>query len=440
MLSRIRKNLKAFSIPVWIATASFVGTIFLVWGVKSVIQPSGKAIATVDGSPIKIGEFYRDVDILNQNLQAKLGANYSKVISPQEVKILVLNKMIVNKLLLNEAKKEGLKVSNWYVAKVIESNPDFSENGSFSENLYERILKANRITPSIFEGRIRKNLLIDKLESVISGHVKVNDDEAKMLYKVLFGKRNFKYKLFLASDFNPKVSDEELKNFYEKNKSMFSANATSIYKAIVIPVDYSNATEIASEAYKMAKSGKLQGIGKFKPIKVTDKKLINDFGKKNFGFLKGNKNYYIFLREKINNIMPLNNVKTKIETMIKNQKSMKLAKKSAESFLKTPNFSNKTGLIGRQEMLSKFKILDVGKLDMIFKLTKGKIVGPIEILDGFIVLKPISSLMVKNFDKDKLNQVKKIILKAKRESCLQNYINLLRNKAKIKVNATYLKG
>ena len=105
MLSKIRKNMRAFSIPLWIVAASFVGTIFLVWGRGSVSGPSGNEVATVNGRSIDLIEFNREYNQLVNQLQQQFGENYRKIFPDRDVKIAALQRLITRKLLLDEAKK-----------------------------------------------------------------------------------------------------------------------------------------------------------------------------------------------------------------------------------------------------------------------------------------------------------------------------------------------
>jgi peptidyl-prolyl cis-trans isomerase D len=137
MLSKIRKNLRAFSLPLWIVAASFVGTIFLVWGRGSVLGPSGTEVATVNGEGISLVEFNREYSNITNELRAKFGENYRKFIKDDEIKQAALRRLVVRKLLLQTAKEEGIQVSDWAVARAIEEIPAFQDNGTFSIKLYK---------------------------------------------------------------------------------------------------------------------------------------------------------------------------------------------------------------------------------------------------------------------------------------------------------------
>jgi peptidyl-prolyl cis-trans isomerase D len=446
MLSRIRNNMKAFSLPLWIVAASFVGTIFLVWGRGSVSGPSTGQVATINGYPISATEFYRQVANLSKDYEKRFGEDYKKIINEKQIKRLALNQLIVRKLLLHQADKEGIKVSDWAVANRIKSFSFLQKDGNFSEELYREFLKLNRLTAKAFEDMIREDLKIEKIRSVIISEPSVINDELNRLYKLNFGKRKFKYKIFLASQFSPKVSEKEVKQFYEENKFMFKSQTKSVLEAVKIPKKDPKADELVEEAFKMAKSGKLEKINGylvFKPDKALSEKLNKVIEKngKNYGFFEDTKNYYVFIKKVTESIQPFEKVKTAIEIKLKKRKAKALAKESAIKFLNSPNakFDGETNFINKEEMFTKFKLVSSKDLNAMYEAKKGSLVGPFEVLDGYMVVKPVSDIEVKEIDNNKMKDLRDFIIQTKKEASFEAYVNALKNRATIKINDRYLR-
>jgi peptidyl-prolyl cis-trans isomerase D len=183
MLSKIRKNLKAYSVPLWIVAASFVGTIFLVWGKGAISGSYRNSVATVNGEGIDLVEFNREYNSLVRELKQQFGENFRKLFPEKRIKLTALQRLITRKLLLQAAKEEGIKVSDWAVAKEIMESPLFKKDGKFSVELYEEFLKANRLTKHTFEEMVREDLTIQKLLEVINRSPSVTEYEVKELYK-----------------------------------------------------------------------------------------------------------------------------------------------------------------------------------------------------------------------------------------------------------------
>ncbi|WP_163329213.1 SurA N-terminal domain-containing protein [Desulfurobacterium thermolithotrophum] len=440
MLSKIRKNMKAFSLPLWIVAASFVGTIFLVWGKGSLTGPSGSEVATVNGEPINLIEFNREYNQLTNQLQQQFGENYRKLFPDKEIKIAALQRLINRKLVLEEAKKEGIQVSDWAVAERIRSFPFLQKDGKFSEELYKEFLKANRLSPKVFEDKIREDLLIEKVMAVIDRAPSVTTFELQNLYRKTFGKREFKYKLFLKKDYKPSVSEKELREFYRENISQFKEKTGKKYFLIKIPKSQKGSEGLARKAYNLAKLGKVEKLNDFHPQQVNDKKLISEkFKDKNFGFYSDESNYYVFFKKEGEKAKPFETVKKDIEKILKEKKALELAKKSAEEFLKKGlEPKEKTKPLDRDQFFEMFKPINPQEIENIFSSKKGKRFLLV-LTNGYGIFEPITDLKAEKMEKEKMEKLKQFILDAKKQSDYQNFLNLLRQKANIKVNEKFFK-
>lgn len=439
MLSKIRENLRAFSIPLWIVAASFVGTIFLVWGKGSISGPSGNEVATVNGEPIDIVEFNREYNNVLRELKSQFGENFRKIFPEKNIKLIALQRLVTRKLLLQEAKEEGIKVSDWAVAKEIMRSPIFQKDGKFSLELYEEFLRANRLTKHTFEEMVREDLTIQKLLEVINRSPSVTDYELKELYKKTYGKRDFSFKTFLLKDFNPTVTEKEIENYYNTHKEEFSEKSGS-YFLIEIPKTEKDAEERASKIYSLAKEGKIAELKKFSPKLITDEKIIKEKFKGNpFGFYSDSKKFYVFFREEKEKVKPLKEVREEILRKLKLEKSLKIAKRSAENALKGKgNLPQSVKGLDKASFFRKFKPLNPEEVDELFSAPTGKRVI-VSLSEGFGVFQPTSSLKVDGYDKEKMEQLKSEILDIKRRSNYLNFVRLLREKATIKLNQAFFK-
>ena len=440
MLSKIRKNLRAFSIPLWIVAASFVGTIFLVWGRGSISGPSGNEVATVNGEGIDLVEFNREYSSLVRELKQQFGENFRKLFPEKEIKLTALQRLITRKLLLQAAKEEGIKVSDWAVAKEIMSYPLFQKDGKFSVELYEEFLKANRLTKHTFEEMVREDLTIQKLLEVIDYSPSVTDFEVKELYKETFGKRDFSFRLFPAESFKPKVTEKEIEEYYRSHKKEFTEKTGKQYFLIKIPKGEKNAQDKAKEAFRLAKSGKTEELRKFSPEPVTDKKLIEKrFKGKNFGFYSDKNNFYVFFKQEGKKVKPLKTVKEEIVKKLKMQKALQLAEEAATKFLReNKGLTKKIKGLDKASFFEKFKPLNPADVDRLFSLHSGaKMV--VALSNGYGVFQPTSEIRVDKYEKEKIEQIKKFILNIKRQSNYANFVSLLRKRATIKINHALFK-
>ncbi|OMH39851.1 SurA N-terminal domain-containing protein [Desulfurobacterium indicum] len=434
MLANIRKNMKLFSIPLWIVTASFVLTIFLVWGKGSVSGPGTNDVATVNDKAIPADEFYRTVDKLT-----------SAGMKEKQAKSEALRQLLLRTLLLDAAEKEGLKVSDEAVAERIESFPAFQKNGKFSAELYKQWLKQNHIPAETFENQIRQDLLIEKLQTIVENVETVTPQELKIYYKAVFGKRNYKYKMFNIEPSKVKISSKEVEEYYKKHQNLFMENRT-IVTAVKIPVTAQNAKELVKRAYKLAKKGKLSSFKEIKPVLVTDKNLLKDINSRGglSGYIEEPKEYVIYERKHENKILPLKAVKGKIVNLLKTEKTAEEAFNRAQKVVSSGKIEKgkETGEIDGKELARKLGLIDLnGEITAtIVKGKTGKVYGPFKTLKGYVVIEPITEITAKTMDKDKLKTLKDFLLNEKRKAAFQAYIQFLQNRAKIQVNPRFFRG
>ncbi len=436
MLSKIRKNLRAFSLPLWIVAASFVGTIFLVWGKGSVSGPSGNEVATVNGEGVTLGEFNREYQNTVARLREQLGENFRKFVKEEDIRKIALNRLITRKLLLELAREEGLRVSDWAVAKYIEEIPIFQEDGKFSVELYKRFLESRHLTPQAFEETVREDLLVQKVMAAINRAPSVSQFELNQLYRKVFGKRNFKYKLFLSKDFNPKVSSKEVAKFYKENRELFKKEGKESFFVLTFPKDKKGEEE-AQKAYRLAKEGKFDQLLKLNPKPLKDKELIEKVKEKGFLFRSEDKELILAFRSKESSYRSLEEVKGEIEKILKEQKALEMAKKAAQEFKGEPK--EETGEVDAAELVKKLKLSPTANPQELLRAKVGqRVIVPVE--GGYAVVIPVTQPKVDKVDPKKLERLKEFVLRVKRETDYQNLLNLLRQKATIKVNQSLFRS
>ncbi len=434
MLSKIRKNLRAFSLPLWIVAGTFVGTIFLVWGRGSVSGPSGAEVATVNGEGITIVEFNREYSNVVDRFKSQFGENFRKFISEEDLKRITLSRLITRKLLLQVAKKEGFKVSDWAVAKFIEGIPAFQVNGTFSERIYKSFLRANRLTPKAFEDRVREDLLIQKVLTAVDYSPSVTDFEVKRLYKQVYGKRRFRYKLFPLKNFKVKVSLKEAKDYYEKNKELFSEEGKTEEFLLRFPKNREGEKE-AQKAFDLAKKGNFDELMKMNPEPLRDEELKEKLKNREFLFKSSDRELLLAFKFKRKRYKPFEEVKEEIFSRIRKEKALKLAKKAAKEF--KGRLSEETEPLDRDAFIKKFN--PVESVENLFTAKVGERFV-LELRDGFGVFSPSTNLSVEGFEKDKVERLKKFILAQKRESNYRNFLNLLRQRATVKINKEFFRS
>ncbi len=206
MLRTMRDNLKSLSITLWLVIAAFIASIFMVHGMQSAGPGGGSAsgpAATVNGESISWQEYrqaYRQqVDILRRIY----GDQWKEeLITDLGIRHQVLDGLITSRLLLQEAEGYGLIVSREELAAAVMTNPLFAEEDTFSPERYRSLLQANGLTPDVYEASVRRDLLLQKLATLVQASAKVSEAEAWAAFRAAREKVRVAYVSLPRSDEN----------------------------------------------------------------------------------------------------------------------------------------------------------------------------------------------------------------------------------------------
>jgi len=200
----LRKNVKTF---LWCIAIAFIGGVFL-WNFST--QRLVDCVVKVNGTKISYSSFLDSVNMrirnwYDQNPEAELSDDQRK-----EIKSEVLNSLIQEELLLQEAKKHRIYVSQSEVINIIRSLPQFQREGKFDPQLYFYILQNYfRTEPAVYETYLKRVIINQKMRDLIISNVKVTDQEVKDEYE----RRKIKEK---EEDFKKSFLQEKKVLFYRQ--------------------------------------------------------------------------------------------------------------------------------------------------------------------------------------------------------------------------------
>jgi peptidyl-prolyl cis-trans isomerase D len=226
MLNFIRKQADTWLIKaiLWLIVFAFVATIFYSWGAGGQVGGANKTVATVNGMEIKLSEFDRAYgNILNFYRDQFRDQFSEEMVAKLKLKENALDALILNRLMLLEAEKMNLTVSDEELADRISKQPQFQKDDKFSSNLYQNFLNFYRLSPREYEENQRTNLLREKLEGVIKSSTQISESEIREAYDRENEKIKFKYIGFSRDYFKPadKPTDAELQKYFDSHKSQF---------------------------------------------------------------------------------------------------------------------------------------------------------------------------------------------------------------------------
>lgn len=140
---------------------------FLFSSLSGYNAPSVKDVANVGGTPITAREFQgllaRQIDFYAQMTGKQLTQND---VEQMGIKNRVLENLIQQKLIFNQAKDAGLAVGENELKDEIKNLPYFKTNEKFDVSKYRGLLQQNGYTPTQFEDLITEEILTKKIESL----------------------------------------------------------------------------------------------------------------------------------------------------------------------------------------------------------------------------------------------------------------------------------
>lgn len=232
MLDLIRKQQKSIIIKVvfWAIIATFVGTIFLVWGKGSDGGNQASTVAvTVNKTKIDFDAYqsaYNNLYRIYQNI-------YREQFTPELEKQLrlrqqALDSLIEQNLLLEEADRLGVDVEQKELVEAISAIPAFQENGAFSKERYLQVLNYQRLTPEDFEAGQKRQQLIEKVRERIQAGVEAGDAEIAEEYRRLNDKIDLTFVRLTPAAFEEKVRIEPkaLTDFFNAHREEFRTPET----------------------------------------------------------------------------------------------------------------------------------------------------------------------------------------------------------------------
>ncbi len=247
MLRFLRQNASSWLIKIILGAIVLV---FVFWGVGSFRAQRKDRVALVNGETITSKEYKEAYNNVIERLRQRLGNNLDDdMIKMLNVQNQALDMLIDKKLMLQEAAKLNLRVTNNELADTIKQIKAFQTDGNFDSRIYKNVLSQNRLTPEEFEVIQKESVLIEKIRSFILSNVKVSEQEAIEWFKWENTSVNVDFVLFEPGkydDIDP--TPDEISSFFEKNKESYKADAMIKVRFLRFDSDaYSSGVEITNE-------------------------------------------------------------------------------------------------------------------------------------------------------------------------------------------------
>jgi len=380
----------------WITAASFIATIFFAWGMGVTSKArTNITVAKVNGAAIKYEEFRYALISTERNYRRMYGDQFDRIKKNMDMDNQVLNQLIDQKLLMQEIKKQRIKISDKEIIDRIKQDPVFkNKKGGFDKAKFEQYV--NSIPASQWqeiENGIKKSLALEHLWRKITDPVIISDKEILDEFMVKNEKVKIKYISFNVDEFKAQISldDEDIVEYFSKNKAEFKQpDRVNIEYVLIKPEPFKEKIEVSDDEIKK--------------------------------YYEENKHEFEVIDKKPKEIKPLEQVISQIREKLIKEKMEQLAEERAydlsidldeknkwKEVLKKENLSSKrTGYFAERE-----EIPEIGYSrefsQSAFSLKKDDISDPVKTAKGFCILRLID--LKPSYIPDQIKEVKKEVRK-----------------------------
>ncbi len=235
--------------PAFILTVGGLFVLFMVISDSNVLEALGGGrsnnVGSVDGMNITYQEFQNELDrvIENQKQQSGTDPDENQI---DQLRDQVWDALVTQKLISKMIKDYGIKVSDQEVRDIIlgDNPPEFLKRnfidsvGNFNRKLYEDALFDPRNKEALVQAEdlVRQSRLTQKLQSMLMASITVGEDEVMRRYLEQNTNITAQYALVdlnLIPDDQVKVTDEDLKSFYDKNLNNYKIPAQRKLKFVL---------------------------------------------------------------------------------------------------------------------------------------------------------------------------------------------------------------
>jgi peptidyl-prolyl cis-trans isomerase D len=196
---------------------------FLFWGIESYRSGEGDDyLALAAGEKIQRQEFDQALRNQQESMRATMGESFNdSVLENPEVKAAVLEGLIQQRLLKHEAARVGLAVPDLQLIEMIQNISAFQEDGNFSKQRYEELLRAQGMSPRTFEARVRQELMRQELIAPYAEHGFVPATAAVSVMRLSDEKREVSLARVSPEQFlsQAKPDDSAIKAYYDSHQA-----------------------------------------------------------------------------------------------------------------------------------------------------------------------------------------------------------------------------
>lgn len=201
---------------------------FAIWGIGDIIRQGGKQlVAEVGSTDITTLQFrdawQQELQQVSRRIRRNLTADEARAFGLDKV---VLDRMMTEAALNAEVKKYNLGISDATIAQAIQNDPNFrGANGQFDRNAFAEAVRNAGYTEQGFIAAQRGSYLRQQLTESVAGAASAPSVMREAIHRYRSEQRAVDFFTLDAAQAGdiPAPTEDELKKFYDANKTAFRA-------------------------------------------------------------------------------------------------------------------------------------------------------------------------------------------------------------------------
>lgn len=163
----------------------------------------------------------------------------SSLLNMDVIRNSALDTLIAKSLLLQQAQKLGISLSDTQFVQMLSQLPDFQVNGKFSDEAFGNYLRSKGMTKDQLIASLRQDHSLKMLSGTISNYAVVSKSDIEQLANIETEQRE----LYLASvkldEYKKQVqiTNQDIANYYNQHKNSFKQNAAVDVDYVVLSPD-----------------------------------------------------------------------------------------------------------------------------------------------------------------------------------------------------------
>lgn len=224
MLQSIRDNVQGTMAKI------IVGIIivpFVFFGVDALFSGGGpQSAAEVNGAEITQSELDYAIELQKRRIQQQLGESFDPAtLEDSMIKSSVLDSLVQRQLLKEEAVQLRLQVPDQVIDQIIVSDDAFKENGKFSAQRYENLIRSSGLLASEHRDQLRTQLQLQQLVSGFTDGAFTTEKALDIVARLTQERRDVRFLTVpVTKDLDSiEVTEAEREAYYAEHKDEFKS-------------------------------------------------------------------------------------------------------------------------------------------------------------------------------------------------------------------------